>query len=311
MNGTDKYTITVLGGDKRQRAVVEKLSMRGHMIRTFALGSLCADIGEKCIDARQAILDSDIIILPLPATRDNIHLFCPLEGGDGRSCGDGILLYDLIGECYEQKYILGGMLPSLFSGIAEKCGFDVTDYYASEELQQKNALATAEGALMIAMQNTERTLRGSRFAVSGYGRIGKRLAEMLKVLDSEVIVMARSDEALSEAQAKGYDTFKLREDESDLYFDSVAEVCGGCDIIFNTVPSLIFGKSVFEKMKGKKPIFIELASAPGGFDSESAREYGIRTIYAPSLPGRYAPISAGEYIADTIISIMSEKGVFL
>ena len=51
---------------------------------------------------------------------------------------------------------------------------------------------------------------------------------------------------------------------------------------------------------------IDLASKPGGIDFDAARELGVNTIWALSLPGKVAPISAGQIICDTIHNILTE-----
>ncbi len=63
-----------------------------------------------------------------------------------------------------------------------------------------------------------------------------------------------------------------------------------------------------EKLKRIKSgaLIIDLASYPGGVDFEKAKELGIKTIHALSLPGKVAPKSAGEIIESTILSILKE-----
>ena len=56
-------------------------------------------------------------------------------------------------------------------------------------------------------------------------------------------------------------------------------------------------------------ILIELASSPGGVDVSSAKRLGSQVLWASSLPGKYAPESAGELIADCVRNIASEVGL--
>jgi hypothetical protein len=49
---------------------------------------------------------------------------------------------------------------------------------------------------------------------------------------------------------------------------------------------------------------MELASAPGGWDADAT--IPCRTIYAPGLPGKYAPRSAGVIVADTLLPMLEE-----
>ena len=47
----------------------------------------------------------------------------------------------------------------------------------------------------------------------------------------------------------------------------------------------------------------------GGVDFEAAKEAGVKVIWALSLPGKTAPITAGKIIKDTILNILNELEV--
>lgn len=51
---------------------------------------------------------------------------------------------------------------------------------------------------------------------------------------------------------------------------------------------------------------IDIASAPYGTDFACARELGLNVIVPGSLPGKTAPKTAGEIIADAILNIIKE-----
>ena len=80
------------------------------------------------------------------------------------------------------------------------------------------------------------------------------------------------------------------------------------DIIFNTIPSLILNDEILTKVK-KDALIIDLASKPGGIDFDAAKSYGLKVIWALSLPGKIAPVSSGAIIKDTIMNIIKELGV--
>ena len=56
-------------------------------------------------------------------------------------------------------------------------------------------------------------------------------------------------------------------------------------------------------------LVVDLASKPGGVDLEAASQMGVRVIWALSLPGKVAPVTAGRAIRDTIYHILHELGV--
>jgi dipicolinate synthase subunit A len=100
----------------------------------------------------------------------------------------------------------------------------------------------------------------------------------------------------------GCDTVKLCGDSS------VVELSCGKEAIFNTVPHWLFNGAVLKEMP-QETVLIDLASSPGGVDAEAARRMGRAVIFALSLPGKYAPITDGEIIADTVLSKMREEGL--
>ena len=154
---------------------------------------------------------------------------------------------------------------------------------------------------MIAMEHTDITVNGMRALVCGYGRIGKVLTDILSVLGADVTVAARRDESLCEISLMGHRALRL--DAEGL---TLKEGLRNVDVIFNTVPSIIFTEKTLSECKNK-PLYIEIASAPYGIDPSAARKVGIETVYAPSLPGKYAPVSAGEYIFETISDIILKR----
>ena len=49
--------------------------------------------------------------------------------------------------------------------------------------------------------------------------------------------------------------------------------------------------------------------ASAGVDFEAARRMGKNVIWALSLPGKVAPVTAGNIIFETIMNILRENGV--
>ena len=298
-NDTPKYKIAILGGDKRQAEIAALFSAKGHEVRLFGLsdGCLNASSGKLCTSVDKAIYGADFAILPLPITRDNLYLSATEEK---------ISLADIVKLAAANKTILlGGMVSDDMKRLCNAHGIEICDYYAREELQKKNALPSAEGALMLAMENTEVTVNGMRALISGYGRIGKILAFLLLGMGAFVTIAARRDEVICEATLDGFDTVKIQGDGKELY-----RAAEKSDVIFNTVPAIIFTPSIVSGMT-TKPLYIEIASAPGGIDLSAARDKGIKTIIAPSIPGKYSPKTAGKYIFETVCDILSERGIII
>ena len=303
LNCKTKYTFAILGGDRRQAVIANELIALGQEVRLFGLGEAgfsCIG-GTVCTDIAKALEGCNAVILPLPVTRNRVDLSMPL-------CQDERIDITELIETIKRSgcsYVFGGNLPAQFTKLEQENGIIVCDYYKHEGLQRKNALASAEGALMLTMEHTDITVSGLKALVCGYGRIGSMLAEMLDRLGADVTVAARRDEVLCEASLNGFKTARLGGDTE--YLRAAVE---SSDVILNTVPHMILTETVI-KGCSKKQLYIEIASSPGGIDLAKARDVGIRTVFAPSLPGRYAPISAGKYIFDTIKEILAERGMNL
>lgn len=301
INMSEKYTFALLGGDKRQAVVAGRLLSLGHTVRIFGLGELSAEIvgAEIFLSAEKAIVGCDALILPLPVSRDGITLnIASLEKKDRPTLAD-ILKY--IAKT-PGSIVIGGLVPKSMRDMALGLSVDIVDYYESEDLQKKNALPSAEGALMLAMENTDKVIEGMPVLVSGYGRIAGILADKLKKLGARVAIAARRDEVLCEIAMSGY--MPIKTTDINKMRDAVCE----CEVIFNTVPGIIFAGKILEDAK-RKPLYVEIASAPGGIDIPLARGLGYQILSAPSLPGKYAPESAGEYIFETLSDILIQRGM--
>ena len=68
---------------------------------------------------------------------------------------------------------------------------------------------------------------------------------------------------------------------------------------------MIFDRDFLCKVD-RDTLLVELASVPGGFDICAARELGANISWALSLPGKYAPESAGAIIAESVLKILKE-----
>ena len=193
--------------------------------------------------------------------------------------------------------VLGGRIPKELKERFLSMGYEVEDYYDSPSLKLKNALPTAEGTLMLAMENTPRVISGSRVLVTGFGACGRQIARLFALLGAKVCIAARSPAALAEAEALGLLAVGL---------DNVIAVAALSDIIVNTVPAPVFGRAELAASKDTA-LFIEIASYPYGIDEGAALNLGRRLIKAPALPALYAPETGGEYIAQAVRDIIVRR----
>ena len=68
-------------------------------------------------------------------------------------------------------------------------------------------------------------------------------------------------------------------------------------------------RTLLQKLPGGA-LIIDLASLPGGTDFAAAEELGLHAEHALALPGRCAPQTAGALIAQTVLTILEERGEY-
>ena len=278
-------TISVIGGDLRQLTLADALEADGNRVRVYGF-----DKAEECskkAESLEAAAQSDMIILPLPVSHDQISLNAPFST-------ETIPLEELVVRLTPKQLIFGGKISSQ---LRERLsGITCYDYFEREELSVANAIPTAEGAIEIALSELPRTLHQSKCLVVGFGRIGKVLADRLRAFGAYVTVSARKYSDFAWIDAYGYQSVPT---------GAIRECAGEFDVIFNTVPHLLFGHDVLARLD-PGCLLIDLASKPGGVDFTAAKELGVKVIWALSLPGKTAPITSGEMIKKTITNIMKE-----
>ncbi len=195
------------------------------------------------------------------------------------------------------SYIFGGKVSPIIQRMAEEYGHKLTDYGEREDFNLLNAVPTAEAAILIAMEHSAITVHGGTFHVLGYGKIGKALSARLSDLGGKVTVVARSDAALASAECDGHTPLRL---------SNMGDRIQKCNVCFNTIPHVIFNEDTLKSWDC--PLFVELASLPGGFTPDARKYLSDRFISALSLPGRYFPVTAGEIIYKTVLTMINAMG---
>ncbi|MDR2073789.1 MAG: hypothetical protein LBP36_00210 [Oscillospiraceae bacterium] len=266
----------IISGDRRQAILSETLVKDSHEVRVWGLD--CENLEENSIE--YTLEKSDIIILPLPASRDGLHINLSNISVDSKFV-----------EMIKNKKIFCGNKNTIKTKEWQK--LDVKDYAASENFKVFNAEPTAEGAIKIALNNTLKTLYKSHCLISGFGRIGKILSGMLKNLGAFVSVTNYSDG--DRAWAK-INNLKIVDLNNDKFLDY--------DFIFNTVPTQIFTEHILNKTN-KECLIIDLASI-SGVDLNYANKLGIKVFHELGVPGKFFPVTAAEIIKESIYEIIRE-----
>ena len=283
-------SITVVGGDLRIVKLIEMLDSDGYKVYTYGLENseeiLNLERVEMCPTLEDAVAASKVVVGPIPLSSDRRRLSTPF----GRN---NVELPDFV-EALKGKHLIAGNIGIKDELEANEVQF--TDLMKREEFSVLNTIATAEGTMQIAMEETQRTVHGSNVLVMGFGRIGKVLAKMLDGIGAKVYCEARKDEDISWIKAYGY---------NPVHLNDLNENLNKFDIIINTIPFQILDEERLGLVR-KEAIIIDLASNPGGVDRKAAREKGLKVIWALSLPAKVAPLTSAEFIKETLYHVLEE-----
>ena len=269
--------IAVLGGDKRE-VFLGKALARDHMDVHY--------VGfEKFHDENDLIKTTLEKALPVSDV-----LIVSLAGVDGTGALNAPYTADTL--CINEKNIklikagslfLTGSLPENMKEYLQNRGVAVIETVDRDDVACLNAVPTAEGAILYALQKSERVLQGARCMVTGFGRCAKALAIRLQGLGARVSIAARNPASLAEAEMYGYAVLSL---------SGLAEEVACFDYIFNTVPSLLFPAEIL-KRANTSVVIIDVASKPGGVDLVAAKKLQLTALHVLGIPGKTAPLTAG------------------
>lgn len=279
--------ISFIGGDLRSVYLAEIWANEGFNVYTYGLekaNNLNKNAFVKmCTTFEECIKESQLILSSIPFSKDDIFINSEFSKNKIR--------IDEIAKNIEDKIFVAGNISKKFYDLIEnKNNIKVFDVMNSEELAILNSISTAEGAIKIAIEETNITIHGSNILILGFGRIGKVLAKILNGMGAKVYCEARKQEDLAWIEAYGYEKVPLK--ELDKHLEKF-------DIVFNTIPYIVLDKTKLELLK-KEVLIVDLASKPGGVDRDAANNLDLRTIWALALPGKIAPKSAAQIIKKTI-----------
>ena len=249
----------------------------------FEKTTVCADIYEEGKAFSYAVL-------PVQKSADGKTIPCPFSNKP--------IPYSVLGKIVKKggTVFTGYICPEL-QQVCGKNGFHLENYLEREELAVMNAIPTAEGAIAIAVNETDTSLFGEDVLVAGFGRIAKILVKYLVCMGARVTAACRKARDRSWAEIYGANAVDITDK------DAFSEAVSKADIIFNTVPCEIFNAAELSAVN-RNILYIELASSDGIFGETPQN---VKAVTARGLPGKTAPLTAGQIIADTILNILAER----
>ena len=166
--------------------LADALRQEGHTVRLAALAPP-AELQKRLPPAEEIhtlLPQSTLVILAVPTATPQGLLRTPTVEGV-------FSLADCLSLLPVGATVLGGTLPPACREIVTARELRYTDLLQLPELAELNAIATAEGAVALAMKERSTTLFGTRCLVLGYGRCGSALCRRLAALGARVTAAAR------------------------------------------------------------------------------------------------------------------------
>jgi dipicolinate synthase subunit A len=285
--------VAFIGGDARQIEVIKKCSELDATISLIGFNQLQSEFtgASKESLSPEILQDVDALILPIVGTSE--------EGAVESIFSDQKILLDLelMMHLPENCVIYTGMANSYLKKIATDSNVKLVQLLDRDDVAIYNSIPTIEGAIMMAIQNTDITIHGSNVVILGLGRVGMSLARTMHCLGAHVRVGARKPEHMARIYEMGLVPFHV--DELKSHVDD-------CDTLYNTIPIQLVTAKVIANMPSHA-LIIDLASKPGGTDFRFAEKRGIKALLAPGLPGIVAPKSAGRILANVVTQLIMDQ----
>ncbi|NMO96212.1 dipicolinate synthase subunit DpsA [Paenibacillus lemnae] len=283
----------LIGGDARQIEVIRKFAEMDAAVFIAGFDKLQESFQGVTREtlSTELLSGADALILPV--------IGCDEEGRIGALFADGSLKLEEehIQAMPKHGVVYTGMAKSYLKSLCAKYGIKLVELLERDDVAIYNSIPTAEGALMMAIQNTDFTIHGSTCMVLGMGRTGFTMARSLQGLGAHIKMGVRKSDHYARAEEMGWTPFFIKDLEAEVY---------DIHLLFNTVPSMIVTAQILSKIP-REAVIIDLASAPGGCDFRYAEKRGIKAMLAPGLPGIVAPKTAGIIMANMLVELISEE----
>ncbi|HET7522460.1 MAG TPA: dipicolinic acid synthetase subunit A, partial [Bacillales bacterium] len=273
-------SVAVVGGDARQLEIIRKLSEWDANLFLIGFDQLDhAFTGASKVSLDEASFEEmDAVLLPVSGTS--------LKGKVETTFSNEevLLTAQHLKRTPEHCTIFSGISNEYLDQCAKESDRRLVKLLERDDVAIYNSIPTAEGTIMMVIQNTDVTIHDSGVMVLGLGRTGMTVARMMAALGARVKVGARRPEHLARVAEMGLKPFHV---------DGLVQEVKDIDICINTIPAPILSASVLSQMP-LSTLVIDLASKPGGTDFRYADKRGIKALLAPGLPGIVAPKTAGE-----------------
>lgn len=287
--------VLLLGGDARQLEVIRKLTELDAAVTVSGFDGLHSSLdGAVQAEFEEQLFENvDALLLPAVGTDDQGLIHAVFSDRQMQ------LTESHFAKLPKHCTVYTGMAKPYLRQLCEQHSLSIVELFDRDDVAIYNSIPTAEGALMMAIQNTDITIHGSSSMVLGFGRTGFTMARTLQGLGSKVKVGVRRSEQFARASEMGFEPF---------YIHGLLQHVSNIDLLFNTIPTMIVTAQIIANLPSRA-VIIDLASKPGGTDFRFAEKRGIKALLAPGLPGIVAPKTAGRIMADCLTQLILDDTI--
>jgi len=274
--------LMVIGGDQRMRMLTKLLTNEGYTVNE--LGTDKGDGGEERISQADALL----FPYPFAVKEDRVP-----------TMNDEVISPRWVLERAKPgiPVLAGKGLDAYITEMTSSSKPFVLRHYMDDPIfAQRNADISAEAAVYELMKRSRCMLDEETVLVLGYGLFGRAIARILKAFHTEVWVVARREKQRMQAVSDGMQAFDIG------WIDQLAP---RVDAVLNTVPAVLLDEALLGRFSADV-LLLELASPPYGMDLSAAAKMNLSATVLPSLPSRYAPLSAARALKDASMRLMME-----
>ncbi len=270
--------VAVVGGDLRMLEHMRQARAAGAIVQHYghvpgadeAAGSPAAP------SLKEAIRGARIISCPIPGVGVDGSLYA-------KYTNEKLLLTtDILKGAADDALMMTYQPTPQLIEWAKGTSVEVLPYGEDDELCILHAIPTAEGAIKVAVENTDETLLGMKVLCIGMGRIGGSVAQAFAAMKSLVTVTARNPSQLARARTTGVEIIPL---------DQILDHLNQFSLIVSSSSGRVVTRAMIERIR-PDALIMDLCSPPGSVDFDAAKELGRRVIWARAQAGT-APKTAG------------------
>jgi dipicolinate synthase subunit A len=286
------WTVAVLGGDLRMLEHMRLAREAGAKVQHYGSvpGAEEAAGAPQAASLKDAVRGARIISCPIPGVGDDDAIYAKFSAERLKLTSDvlmGAAPGALLFTCWSTPQI---------DEWARGTPVKIIAYGDDDALSILHAVPTAEGAIRVAIENTDDTLLGMNVLCVGLGRVGISVAQAFEGLKARVTLAARNPAQLARAWAMNLEPLELRD---------LAGRIGEFPLIVSSSSGKVIDKTLIERTRADV-VIIDLCSPPGSVDFEAGKALGRKVVWARGQAGR-APRRAGHDEWQVLMRIVREQ----